>query len=189
MITRFSGVPVTFRHFESPAFPAVSMNTTGPVFTKPPAVMGRCRLSNTAACGPALVISPPVACLCWPAAITEAGAMRSTRASKAQTADSRRTDGIHKRSMYLPNVATQDGAQGGKREAGRIATIFYLFRTWYNGPAYRFAGMRRRYLDYFRAPDRMRTSNASFDTTSRNPSDSRLPRQYHHHHHRGQPNH
>src|ERR1039457_4326874 len=30
----------------------------GPFFTKPPAVIGRCRLSNSAFCGPAVAIPP-----------------------------------------------------------------------------------------------------------------------------------
>ena len=47
----FSGVPILWVHWVRPAFSETSSKIIGPVFTKPPAVIGRCCASNCGACG------------------------------------------------------------------------------------------------------------------------------------------
>jgi hypothetical protein len=53
----------------------------GPVFTKPPAVMGRCWLSNSAFCGPALAI-PPLDSSCFPSWIARAAGAEPDKMSE-----------------------------------------------------------------------------------------------------------
>src|SRR5579863_7485245 len=135
----------------------MSSKTTGPLFTKPPAVMGRCCSSNCAGCG-GPVASPPVAgaCASWAAGAAEwpepgapvSGACDRSNAGAFVKSNPRKREARGERRMAKSIRAEADSRidrkveKQGTREQGNEGTTRQAgnaevrdFRT--NCPAYR----------------------------------------------------